>query len=898
MLKIVVLIVGCLPFVLLSQNSKWILASSCYNSSGSLNAISNNNLDFYEVDFSSGSPLLTQRVTGNSINNLSTRGVNETINNGLDSNGNVSFYVFVPCSDVSNMFVSDQLHFAAFDPITNKDEIFATINFPPTTASSVRNIEVVSREGFANQYYVIYKTACVNSLSNDEIRYVIVDMTTKTISSPTTISSNSLNEGMAITKKNCMNSRWLFFSKLINNTWTIYKSEISSSGISAPTNVISTSTPNIFSYGQGDLEISPDGTKLAIATLNTLAANEDILIYDLDLNSGSLSNYRYINHPNNNMFSLEFSPDSQRLYCAVVENSGIPNNLFNVSVPTSNYTINTSLDYVPFTFGNGLITLELAVDNKLYFNQSNHITQLNFISNPNANAAANLINSTPANFFGGLNLSGHDLPDQIDGDMNSLSNYSLASNADTICEGESVTLSVSGATSINWGNGISTSNPIQIVNPSTTTTYTLSAVTNCGLINDSIEIVVIPKPIATISGFSEICDGSSIDLVGSGGIYYTWNNVYSNSDSTFSDIPLQSTTVSLSVNNGYCQSDTVFQNITVNAIPEIILPTEINGCLGDSVYVSADVLSPIASYQFTWSNGYTDLSYYISPTQNEILHLSVIDSNGCQNEAEVNINIFNSPTAEFQAQQISCIPFDLMAINNSISATGYEWYLDGNFISSSVEPNFVISTPGEYDLTLIASNGTCVDTFQIINAIIGLEQPVANVFANSSVMTNSTNTTIFNAQTDGNNCITYFGDGDSLIGCQWTSIIHNYNSPGTYQIEQIVFNDNGCSDTAYFSLIITPETNIFVPNCFTPNGDESNNYFGVIFPSNTVFQSFELDIYNRWGELIFESYDPLATWDGSYHGKIVSEGVYTWTLFFKDKYNLTKQLTGFVTVLK
>jgi gliding motility-associated-like protein len=89
---------------------------------------------------------------------------------------------------------------------------------------------------------------------------------------------------------------------------------------------------------------------------------------------------------------------------------------------------------------------------------------------------------------------------------------------------------------------------------------------------------------------------------------------------------------------------------------------------------------------------------------------------------------------------------------------------------------------------------------------------------------------------------------------------------------------------------------IFVPNTFTPNGDERNNTFQPIIP--VPVSSFNMKIYNRWGEIVFESYDPSASWDGYYNGHLVQDGTYIWEIVaVTDKAN-TYIRKGHLNVLK
>ena len=80
---------------------------------------------------------------------------------------------------------------------------------------------------------------------------------------------------------------------------------------------------------------------------------------------------------------------------------------------------------------------------------------------------------------------------------------------------------------------------------------------------------------------------------------------------------------------------------------------------------------------------------------------------------------------------------------------------------------------------------------------------------------------------------------------------------------------------------VTEELIFWVPNSFTPDGDSYNEYFRAIFTSGYDPYDFSLLIFNRWGEIVWESHDDEVGWDGTYGGKLVQDGTYTWKIEFK-----------------
>ena len=124
-------------------------------------------------------------------------------------------------------------------------------------------------------------------------------------------------------------------------------------------------------------------------------------------------------------------------------------------------------------------------------------------------------------------------------------------------------------------------------------------------------------------------------------------------------------------------------------------------------------------------------------------------------------------------------------------------------------------------------------------------------------------------------------------------------APGNYVVQLYAFVNNDCWDSISRSITIDDEQIFYIPNTFTPDGNEFNNVFQPVFTSGYDAQNFHFEIYNRWGELIFETYNPAIGWDGTYGDKLLMSGSYTWKLQFREKMTEKEHyLTGTVNLLK
>ena len=143
----------------------------------------------------------------------------------------------------------------------------------------------------------------------------------------------------------------------------------------------------------------------------------------------------------------------------------------------------------------------------------------------------------------------------------------------------------------------------------------------------------------------------------------------------------------------------------------------------------------------------------------------------------------------------------------------------------------------------------------------------------------------------------WYMNGDSLQSQNF----NNTFGDGVTIVSAIV-EANGCYSDPYSTSVnvdVCPQLVYYIPNSFTPDNDQFNPTFGVVFTDGFNPYEFHLEIWNRWGELIWESYDHTATWDGTYGGYPCQSGLYTWKIRFgnedNDGFNL---ITGHLNLIR
>ena len=150
----------------------------------------------------------------------------------------------------------------------------------------------------------------------------------------------------------------------------------------------------------------------------------------------------------------------------------------------------------------------------------------------------------------------------------------------------------------------------------------------------------------------------------------------------------------------------------------------------------------------------------------------------------------------------------------------------------------------------------------------------------------------------GHSCNWDFGDGTGWFSgdCYPT---HIYSDTGTYHVSLYVIDQNSCDSVYHDSLTITGDMTVYVPSAFSPDGDNNNDVFG---PIGTYFDpaEFQMLIYNRWGEEMYETTELSKLWDGRVRGtnEVAPVDIYVYLLRVKDLYRSRREFKGTAMLLK
>ncbi len=334
-------------------------------------------------------------------------------------------------------------------------------------------------------------------------------------------------------------------------------------------------------------------------------------------------------------------------------------------------------------------------------------------------------------------------------------------------------------------------------------------------------------------------------------------------------------------------SDSQTTNIVVYTPMATWITPDTTICEYGTATVSSGASGGSGNYSYSWDNGMGNNAQFTDGPGAPITYTVTIQDD-CETQTQsTDIFIEYVPQIDFVADTlIGCVPFDVTFTNLSgAGSSDCVWdFGNGDYLNDCTTASTTYTAPGCYDvdLQLVTPLG-CTDHMTMPDYICVGPDPVADFSADKTEMMSIDTEVEFTNESSG--ATSYVWDfGDNSVTSNVVNPTHLYpeSHSTNYTVELVAINDFGCRDTAYLNIRIKEELIFYVPNTFTPDNDEYNQQWLPIFHSGYDIQSYELYIFNRWGEIVWESHDASVGWDGTYNGRIVKEGVYTWKIIFRE----------------
>lgn len=497
----------------------------------------------------------------------------------------------------------------------------------------------------------------------------------------------------------------------------------------------------------------------------------------------------------------------------------------------------------------------------------------------------------------------------------------------TLCGNQSTIITYNGiatppGTVFNWDfdGGSATSSQPQgpyTVSYASAGTYVISLSINDGQCpSDTLRDTLINgnQPSALAGNDQTICSLSttSIGSLQQPGYTYSWTpSIYLNNPTlpnplaTVNYISTSDTSINyyLTVTLGFC-SDTDTVILTVNPVQQAFFAPPRPQCFNGQSFEFNPFYGVVPGALLQWIiNGDTlagptisDFSFSSAGTQNITL---LAQTPGCATDTySSTVLVKENPDVSFSAAPPEgCIPLEVGFQNLSPSLPGasFIWNFDDASIDTINNPVHTYLSEGSYlpSLTIISAD-TCSGTDTLDTPIIVSALPNALFTAEPLIASSSNPEFNFTAAFSGSGCVFDFGDGSLDSACITT---HSYADTGTYTVTLTITTPGGCADTFSLNVQVFEDYALYIPNAFSPNTDNINDQFKMYGVGVT---DFHIKVFNRRGQIVWESENLDSTWDGTWLNKNSEcpAGIYAYEARLTDSRRKKHVIRNRITIIR
>ncbi|MBA3665389.1 MAG: gliding motility-associated C-terminal domain-containing protein [Bacteroidetes bacterium] len=437
-----------------------------------------------------------------------------------------------------------------------------------------------------------------------------------------------------------------------------------------------------------------------------------------------------------------------------------------------------------------------------------------------------------------------------------------------------------------FGDGTPTStliSPSHTYSTNGTYTISLTSMSAGGCTTSATQTVSIFNFTPAVTSAS-ICSGSSAIITATGGTSYSWSPSAGLSNSGAASPvanPTTTTIYTVIINNnlpGYTCSKSLTTQVTVFQKPSAAFSASINPCGGGVNFTDLSV-SNISTWQWTLSSTATSTvqnpyNFYFSGGTHTVT-LIVVNTDGCKDTAQQVITVGVPPSLSVNASSLICV-----GNTAQLGATGggsYQWTptvsIDyANIANPSASPSITTT----YSVVITATNGCVFLLTTTVNVSQYSAGPVSAIADPPYVITGNGTTLIYLGAPGS--LVSWLPGGSTTPSTGYT-VSATPDRPTTYTA---VVNTGACNQRTTVHVEAYTEgcidKDVYIPNTFTPNSDGHNDLFIV---RGLKVQEVYFAVYNRWGEMVFETTDKTKGWDGIYKGRPADVGVFGWYLRVK-----------------
>lgn len=449
--------------------------------------------------------------------------------------------------------------------------------------------------------------------------------------------------------------------------------------------------------------------------------------------------------------------------------------------------------------------------------------------------------------------------------------------------------------------------------PAGTYTVTSRDVAGCEFSSD-ITIVDPAEVVITVSSDTLICRNGTATVTASatGGVSFTYDWSIPGDDTgtqTISPVDTPTIITVTAYNELGCASSEASITVTLRDPITLAITENDSICPGFESGATVAAVGGDGAYTYSWTeNGslMPDVTNSIttSPLVNTEYCVTVAD--GCET-TPVTIctkTIINPvPVPAFISDiRAGCDPstanFDAILNPGDVAV----WTIDGTTYNDMPSVSHEFSGVGFYDVSLEITNMYgCVASFTDFDYFEVVDVPHPQFYINPNPTTIFNTTVNLNAEVTGPG-LTYEwnipGGTPSTSTDEDVTVFYPEGIADLYLVELTVTNEYGCFTTIEHYVNILTDVIIYAPNAFTPDGDKYNDEWRV-YIDGIDFYDFHCTVFNRWGEIVWESFDANGTWDGTYGNNLAQDGTYVWIIQAKEgTTDKIREFKGTVSILR
>eukprot|EP00903_Cladosiphon_okamuranus_P000531 g529.t1 len=354
----------------------------------------------------------------------------------------------------------------------------------------------------------------------------------------------------------------------------------------------------------------------------------------------------------------------------------------------------------------------------------------------------------------------------------------------------------------------------------------------------------------------------------------------------------------------YSTYDSVNVRVFDQPVAEIAAPQDLY--CGVDQTIKFDNNNTVGATQFEWqfSNGLNsnlaEPTVNFSGSGNYTAELTVRNTFGCEDRASTSFIIAPQPMADFAPiTNDGCVPEMVIFDNASVNVTKYHWDFGNGETTEEAHPTTLYRDPGSYNVKLVVSyDDLCFDSLSLDGSINLHSKPTA---AFSWEYPTGNYQGIVQFINESENATQYRWDFSDGTISEEVHPLHDIGRNGNWQTELLAIDDNGCTDTTLVAFEPEVIYELFFPNALSPESGIGD--VRVFKPAGIGLSDWTLEIFSPWGQRVYVSEEmeedqPAAAWDGSFEGKILPQGAYSYKASVEFINGIRRVYTGSVTLVR